>query len=73
MRNASVNHVFTSKFMLNFAHNLEQLIRQDIKEDNGKSDIVLRSLSRAASQNGAFLTEDLDMGTENRLKKSASE
>ena len=47
--------------MLNFAQNLEQLIRTDIKEDNGKSDIILRSLSRAASYNG-ILPEDLDFG-----------
>jgi hypothetical protein len=72
MRNASVNHVFTSKFMLNFAQNLEQLIRTDIKELNGKSDLVLRSLSRAGSHTG-FLTEDLDLGASSRLKKSVSD
>ena len=73
MRNASINNVFTSKFMLNFAQNLEQLIRQDIKEDNGKSDIILRSLSRAASQNGGFLSEDLDLGATYGIKKSVSD
>jgi hypothetical protein len=33
----------------------------------------LRSLSRAASQNGGFLSEDFDMGTSIRLKKSVSD
>ena len=71
MRNASINHVFTSKFMLNFAQNLEQLIRTDIKEENGKTDIVLRSLSRAASQN--ILAEDFDLGPMSKLQKSNSD
>ena len=57
--------------MLNFAQNLEQLIRTDIKEDNGKSDIILRSLSRAASYNG-ILPEDLDFG-QNKMQKSISD
>lgn len=71
-RNASINNVFTSKFMLNFAQNLEVLIRKDIKEENGKSDVVLRSLSRAASQNGGFLVEDQMAMSFDLRKKSVS-
>jgi hypothetical protein len=70
MRNASVNHVFTSKFMLNFAQNLEQLIRTDLKEENGKSDIVLRTLSRAGSQN--FLPEDYKNSSPKSSSRSVS-
>ena len=36
--------------MLNFAANLENIIRNDIIDETGKSDIVLRSLSRHYSQ-----------------------
>lgn len=70
MRNASVNHVFTSKFMLNFAQNLENLIRTDLKEENGKSDIVLRTLSRAGSQN--LLSEDSKNSSPERSSRSVS-
>jgi len=70
MRNASVNHVFTSKFMLNFAQNLENLIRTDLKEENGKSDIVLRTLSRAGSQN--LLSEDYKNSSPERSSRSVS-
>jgi len=37
--------------MLKFVDNLENIIRSDIKDEQSKSDLVLRTLSRAGSSN----------------------
>jgi len=46
LRTTSINHVYKSNFLLKFTANLENVIRNDIKEDQSKSEIILRSLSR---------------------------
>ena len=39
---------------MKFVDNLETIIRADIKDEQSKTDIVLRSLSRSSSSNGGF-------------------
>ena len=39
---------------MKFVDNLETIIRADIKDEQGKTDLVLRTLSRSASANGGF-------------------
>lgn len=39
----------SSQFMLKFTSNLETLIKNDLKDENSRTDAVLRSISMAAS------------------------
>ena len=37
--------------MINFSRNLEEVVKQDIKDEAVKTDQVIRSISRSGSQN----------------------
>lgn len=44
-RSDSTAQVFQSKFMMKFTANLENVIRTDIKDENIKTDLMLRSVA----------------------------